>query len=202
VKTLPSFAAAIVGILFLSILGLQAQETFAGPGTGTTTLSYCVAGPSSAYNTKLTGTPRLQYINATSDKAASVIQFYTAGAPASVTGLSTNGQKVIKMAGTGYASNDVLVVRSVSNNTYARCVVTTNSTTTVTVAANLPWDLVTNDQVWKMTAGGSIPVGAATKELNAGAGAVYNGQKAKPLLFEIDGTSACHINAAAGYFHQ
>lgn len=194
---------ALLGILLLFAFSppAVAQETFAGTGEGTTTLSYFIAGPSTPYNQRMTGTPRLQYINATSDKAGSVIQFYTAGEPALVTGFSTNGQKAILMAGTGYASNDVLVVRSVANDTYARYLVTTNSTTNVTVSANLSWALDVRDQVFKMTTAGKIPVGAATKELNAGAGAIYNGQKRKPLLFEIDGTSACKINACSGYFH-
>lgn len=191
------FAAALVACI-AAPLQMEAQttypKTFAGVGTGATTLSYFIA-PASGQ-----GIPRLQYINATSDKAGSVIQFYTAAAGTRITTASTG--TTITAVGTSYASNDVIIVRFRATDTYQRLVVSASTATNITTTAALQATAAVGDTVYEVTAAGSIPVGAATKELNAGAGAIFNGQEGYPLLFEIDGTSACKINAASGIFQR
>jgi hypothetical protein len=185
--------AAIVACVLLPV---RAAETFAGTGTDVgNTLCYYVA--SAKY-----GVPRLSYINATSDKSASVIQFYSAASPLLVTATSAAGQTIVSAVPTTITNNDIVIVRSIANDTYQRCVVSSVTATNFVVGANLAFALAVGDPIYKVTAAGTIPVGAATKELNAGPGSIYNGQRNRPLLFEIDGTSACQINAASGFFDQ
>lgn len=146
------------------------------------------------------GTPMMTYVNATSDKAGSVIQFYTAGSPVQCN--FTNSTVTIPVTSTnGFNfSSGVIVIRHYLTDTYERRVLTTSTGSTNLVVTSAPGTTtIPGDQIWPMTTAGSIPVGSATKELNGGSG-IYAGQRAKPFLFEIDGTSACQINAAGGTY--
>lgn len=179
----------------LVINGQTALNTFSGTGTGSTTLSYFIA--SGQY-----GQARLQYINATSDLSSSVIKFYTLSSP-EVINIATNATQVtIYCANPGITNNNVCVLRNVAMDTYQRLVVSSATATSITFTANITYASSVGDVVYLATANGTIPVGAATKELNAASGAIYNGQNYLPLLFEVNGTSACSINCCSGYFDR
>lgn len=175
----------------------QSTATFAGPGsTGTTLSSYISPGVTNG------GIPRLQFINATSDKAASILQFYSTTVSSRVTNTTASGQAVIQAPGGSFTGSDIIVVRSVANDTYQRLIVSSSAAGTITATANLNFALASGDIVYKMTANGSVPVGAATLTLNAVGGGLYNGQSLRPFLIDLDGTSACKINIASGIWQQ
>lgn len=180
----------------LSVGTLRAGDTFAGPGTTGTTLSYYVV--SAAGN----GVPRVQYINATSDKSTSVLKFYTPSVTRLITATGASGQAVITADSTGFAVSDVCVVRHVATDTYERLVISATNSTTITFTANLAASVAAGDYVNKMAAKGTIPVGATTKEINAAHGGVFNGASGKSVLIDLDGTSACSINVAAGVYEK
>jgi hypothetical protein len=187
-----SFLSIILGvaILAITIIPVQAQIKFeAGTGTDvSTTLCYY------AFSSKGAGTPVIKYLNVTSDKASSVVQFYTAGSSILVTNSVIAGTNTILLTGTtsGFQTNDVIVIRSVSNDTYQRTSVSQVAAGSIVTAQNTAFALAAGDVIYRMSTAGAIPVGNATVTIT---GACYSGARDKPLLLEVDGTSACQINA-------
>jgi hypothetical protein len=173
-----------------------ADDTFSGPGTSGTTLSYFVS--SAAGN----GTPRVQYLNGTSDKSTSKFTFWTPSAVFTITTGTNASQATIFCDGTSVTNSDVLVVRHVASDTYERLIFTSSTASTITFTANLAAATAAGDQVYKMANKGTIPVGATTKEINANNGGIFNGLSTKPVLIDLDGTSAVTINVASGKYEK
>ena len=143
---------------------------------------------------------RLQYVNATSDKAASLLSFKSASKWTTVTAASASNQTVINAPPyAGAAANDVLVLFSLVTGTGIRGVVSSVDAVagTITLTANLGLAMAPGDMVHLMATKAQIPVGAATKEANAPTVFAVN---EGPALIELDGTTACRINLAAGEY--
>lgn len=187
------YIAALLAIGIGYTAFAAAKRHFAGLGTGATTLSYYITSAMGD------GTPRVQYVNVTSDKAASVLKFYDAGTPIMMTAGQSSTTN-FTCVGTSFASNDVVVLRDVSADTYERVVVYGSTATNVTTQAAITGTYVAGDLAYEMTANGQFAVAAATVEKNAVGGAIYNGTEGEPTLIEVDGTSACKINAIAGIY--
>ncbi len=143
---------------------------------------------------------RVQYVNATSDKAASLLTFKSLSKTTTLTAASASAQTVINAPPySGAAANDVVVLFSYATGTGIRGVVSSVDAVagTITLTANLGLALAPGDTVHLMTSRAQIPVGAATKEANAPTVfVVLEG----PALIELDGTSACRINLVAGEY--
>lgn len=195
-KTLIKFVTALT--ILAAAITARADLFYSGYGTGvSTTLCYNIVPPKGAL------IPCVQYINVTSDKAASVIQFYTAGTPVVITATQSYATNILTAVGTGFSGSDVVVVWHKTSGTFERGAVSSAGATSITLSANLGTKATAGDLIYKMTASGSIPVGAATKELNAPGGAVFTGQGSnKPILIDIDGTSACKINAVCVVYRR
>lgn len=166
---------------------------FAKTGDAGTTLSHVVV-PAGGRDRI-----RLQYVNATSDKAASLLTFKRPSLSTVVTDPAATNQKVVKCVPyAGAAANDVVVGYSyAAGQAFRGVVASVQAGVSVTLVANLALALAPGDLVFLMAAAGQIPVGAATKEANAPTVfAVDEG----PALIELDGTSACRINLVAGEY--
>ena len=166
---------------------------FSFTGTAGTTLSSVVV-PASGRDRI-----RVQYVNATSDKAASLLTFKSAAKSTVVTTASASNQAVINCVPyAGAAANDVVVLFSAITGTGVRGVVTSvQAGVSITLTANLGLALAPGDMVYLMAAFGQIPVGATTKETNAPTVFVVN---EGPGLVELDGTAACRVNLVAGEY--
>ena len=142
---------------------------------------------------------RVQYVNATSDKAASLLIFKAPSKTTVVTAISASNQTVINCVPySGAAANDIVVLFSAITGTGVRGVVASvQAGASITLNANLGLALAPGDMVHLMTAFGQIPVGAATKETNAPTVFVVN---EGPALVELDGTTACRVNLVAGEY--
>lgn len=143
---------------------------------------------------------RVQYVSATSDKAASLLTFRSASEAAGVLAASASNQKVIGAAPyAGAAQNDVVVLLSKATGQAIRGVVDAVDAVakTITLKGNLGLALAPGDSVHLMVTKGQIPVGAATKEANAPT--VFASLEG-PVLLELDGTSVCRINLVAGEY--
>ena len=143
---------------------------------------------------------RMQYVSATSDKAGSVLLFRAAARFTTVTAASAANQTVISAPPyIGAAAGDVLVLFSLVTGNGVRGVVASVNTVagTITLTANLGVALAPGDTVHLMVSSGQIPVGAATKDVNAPTVFVVNDG---PGLVELDGTAACRINLVAGEY--
>ena len=142
---------------------------------------------------------RVQYVNATSDKAASLLIFKAPSKSTVVTAASASNQTVINCVPySGAAANDVVVLFSAITGTGVRGVVASvQAGVSITLNANLGLALAPGDNAYLMAAFGQIPVGAATKETNAPTVFVVN---EGPALVELDGTAACRVNLVAGEY--
>jgi hypothetical protein len=193
-----NLAVAVMAIgLSIAAIPVKAQtrQGFAETGTGTTLASVVV--PLGL------GRPVVTYVSATSDKAASVLQFKKCTAGAQTLTLATNAsQAVVHVpASSFWAANDVGVLWHKSVDSYERVTVSaTNGLTALTLSANLGTAVVAGDQLFKMSNAGTIPVGNATKEITTVG--VYHSPPGLPVVIDLDGTSACKINLATGYFSQ
>jgi hypothetical protein len=143
---------------------------------------------------------RVQYASATSDKAASFLTFRSQSRATTVTATSAANQTVINAPPyLGAAANDVVVLFSNATGTGVRGVVASvdAGAGTITLSANLGLALASGDTVSLMITRGQVPVGAATKEVNAPT--VFAANEG-PALIELDGTAACRINLVAGEY--
>jgi hypothetical protein len=142
----------------------------------------------------LAGQPVVSYFSATSDKAASTIKGYSTAAGIPVTATAASGQAVVTHASgaSAFAANDIVIVRSVANNTYQRVVVASDTSTSVTFNENLNFALAAGDQLYIATVNAQIPVAAATVSVIS---ETFAGTEGRPLLVDLDGTSASQINA-------
>jgi hypothetical protein len=142
---------------------------------------------------------RVQYVSATSDKAASLLIFKAPSKSTVVTATSAANQTVINCVPyAGAAANDVVVLFSAVTGTGIRGVVASvQAGVSITLNANLGLALAPGDNVYLMATFGQIPVGAATKEANAPTVFVVN---EGPALVELDGTAACRVNLVAGEY--
>lgn len=166
------------------------------PKTGTTVARSIVQSAPDA-------TPHLTYFNCTSDKAASVIKAL-AGVNShvvQVAALSTATTLTLDNVDQ-LADADVLIIEPAGG--VAPFVATIASsgvnptTKVVTFTGQLGAAVGKGSKVWRTRSMGQIPVGAATKELGPlpYPGAILLGQNGAPLMLELDGTSACRIDAA------
>ena len=142
---------------------------------------------------------RVQYVSATSDKAASLLTFKAPTKSTVVTATSAANQTVINCVPyAGAAASDVVVLFSAVTGTGIRGVVASvQAGVSITLNANLGLALAPGDMVHLMVTAGQIPVGAATKEANAPTVFVVN---EGPGLIELDGTAACRVNLVAGEY--
>lgn len=147
------------------------------------------------------GVPMVTFMDVTSDNATGAITFKTHSNPTLVTTAQGSAGTNITCVGTGYASNDVLVVYHRTGNTYERAVVWSASATNINTTVALGTATAVGDTVYEMTAAGTATVGDANKQLIA-AGGLYFGTKGYPLLIELsgDGTNTVNINVVSGQY--
>lgn len=191
-KFIKTFLAATFVAFSITALAYPpiALDAFSGPGIAVgTTLSYTVV---SAYS-KNAGTPVVNFISAQSEKAASVVQFYSPNTNTSANYVSTTVSLPVAFTN-GFASGDIIVIRHASTDTYERRILTTfTSATNLTVTVAPTVALAVGDSVYRMVTDGTIAWGPSTNTISAAAG-LYSGLPGKPVLVEIDFTAAGSIN--------
>lgn len=167
-----------------------------GSTNGATTLSWVIVPCMSANG----GVPIVTYVNATSDKAGSVIQFYKVDAVTEANYASTTTSVPVSLTN-GFPASEAVIIRHKATDTYEKATVTTFTSGTNLTLTAAPWKaLAVGDSIYHITKTGvsSIPVGNATKELN-GPG-IFAGQRNMPLYAEIDATTSGTFNAICVLF--
>lgn len=140
----------------------------------------------------------IRYLNATSDKAGSVITIYTNTAPVSVTALFSGATNVLGSFSEFTAGDFVLVQKgNTPNDTYIKDYCATASATNFTPRLTAT-SIAVGDRIYKVGAVGTITVGAATKEMVGPF--IWASQLGHPVLLELDGTSAVQVNVVGGEF--
>ena len=147
------------------------------------------------------GVGSIRTILAKSDSSAGTITFYRATTPAAVVtnALAAGYSNILcQLAGTAWAQNDVLLLRSMANNTFQRVLLSsTNGSgiliTNALTAATTSFALSPGDQVYKMSSVGSILVGAGVVNW-AQNGPLWHTQEAQPGLVELSATGSTTNN--------
>jgi hypothetical protein len=200
---LTALMAASVALVSLPAIGAPEWSVWSGGGTDvSTTLCYSVVSARG----KNGGVPVITYLSATSDKAGSVVQFYTASNAVTVQAANTtvtiplSGSAITNVALCFNTNGGIVVIEHKATDTYERRILGASGSDTNLVVTSAPTvALAAGDVIYPMYTAGSIPVGNATLGLGPGDG-IYSGQAGRPLLLEVDGTSACQINAVSAKF--
>lgn len=192
----------ILGLLALFSLSLNAQvllQPYSAVSVGTTngasTLSWVIAPCYSANG----GVPIVTYLNATSDKASSVVQFYKV--TASTVANNTNTTTSVPVVTTnGFDTGLSVIVRHVANDVYEKLAITQSTGgTNLTLTAGPAGSIAIGDIIYSISKTGvsKIPVGNATVALT---GNIYAGQRNAPIYAEVDSTTSGTLNAMAVQF--
>lgn len=199
IKGISKLAVAVMAIIAFAVIPAHAQvtvkHTFANTGTA-------IAATNSHFIVTANGVgPGVAtYVSATSDKAGSILQFWKVSTASPVT-IATNASQAILYvdSGTSFTAGSTVVLRHATADTYERLVVSSSTSTNITFTTSLVSAAAVGDTAYLMATAGTIPVGAATKEITA-VGGFYHIPAGLPMLVELDGTSACKINLISGYF--
>lgn len=166
-----------------------------GNASGTTLASVIISARSANI-----GAPQLTHLNVTSDKAGSLLKFYVPSA--STAANFTNSTTSLPVNQTnGFASSDIIIIQHVNTDTYERRVLTTfTSSTNLTVTSAPSTAVIPGDIIWDVgqTAVANVPVGNTNISL-IGNG-LFAAPPGQPVLLDLDGTSACSINAVSGTY--
>jgi hypothetical protein len=172
-----------------------------GCGDGNATNSCTIISANGKLGTPGVGQPLVTYINVTSDKSTSKLNWYSVGAPVACTG--PNSTTRIDVANTNtFVAGDVVIIQHVAGDTYERRVITASTGATNLVTWWAPATAcAAGDLVYRCTKiGNGIPVGA-TNFIWAGTGLIA-GQAGAPLLIDLDGTSAVSINCITARYER
>lgn len=182
-----------------------------GFGVGSTNvpgaLPWAIVGARSANG----GAPAVYHINAGSDATLASLRFYRVVSQTEAK-FATNATTTISVASTntpgtssGWGWNaGTIIIRHMLDDTYEKRTLTTatgntNIVTTAAPSTTVPGDiiyLVVTNATMGLTATGAV----GTNSVNGGGGPIYVGQKGKPLMVEVNGTSAAVINSIGGLY--
>lgn len=192
----------IIGILiaFVVCLGAataNAQTTFAGQGVSqTATNEYYIVPAGDGY-------AQIQYVNVNSDKAGATLRFFTPSQNSLVlTNTQSIGSSNITFTSNSTLTNgDYVVIRHATGNQWKYNV---GAATATNVFLSMPLSnaIVAGDVLTEYSVAGSVLWGALTNSLNAGGAGIFNGPLAKPVVVEIDSTSAGALNVVAGEYKR
>jgi hypothetical protein len=141
----------------------------------------------------------LENISVTSDKAGSEIDFFVGAAPgllASNAAVSAATLSVSEAFAATIATNDLFYIFNTATRSGEVRSLSSKSGGTLTFsgsALSVAYPAATT-RIFKLNANGSIPVGAATKELNLSPGVITMAPVGRPLVIRLDSTSAGAIN--------
>ncbi len=186
----------ILALVFGVSLANAQSVTFAGQGTVQSATNIWFLVPPGD------GSPRVEFINAASDKAASFIAFYNpSGNQIVLTNTPTAGTTNITFTSNSTLTNgDFVVIRhSATGNTW-KYQVGAATATNVFLSMPLSNAVVAGDVLQEYQRAGRVAWGAATNSLNANGGGIFNGLRAQPVLVELDSTSAGNLNVVSGIY--
>lgn len=148
-------------------------------------------------------TPHVTNLDCTSDKAASLLKIHAGYASYQVQADQALGDSTLTLDTVeDLADGDVLVIHTPGVLPFVKTVNTSGvnaGTKVVTFTATLGVAVKKGARVYRTKQVAQLPVGAARKTLGPTEldGAFCVGEAGMPLVLELDGTSACRIDAAA-----
>lgn len=197
--------AALTAALATAALAQPATYSSFSAGTtnGATALSWVVIGANSANS----GTPIVTMIDAVSDKAGAKVQAYriTSETPAT----HTNSTVTLPVASGGVNSGTILI-RHLLSDTYEKRTLTTSTASTNLVVTAAPLaNVVPGDVIYHISSTfapsitlktNNFTIGGTGNSLQMEGTQLIAGQKGKPLLLEVDGTSSATLQGATAKY--
>lgn len=195
-------AAVAVAVFSLSALAVPPDPLTGFSATttnGATTLSYAVVSANSANG----GAPAITYLNAGSDLASAKLQFYKVTSLIQATGAGSTTRLDVNGTNTGvnWQSGQV-IIRHMADDSYEKRILAANTGSTNIIVTVAPMGTMAAGDIiyYAVTAGGgTINWGALTNGVGPG-NYIYVGQPQKPLLLEINATTAGAINVGSGVY--
>lgn len=139
----------------------------------------------------------VRLINATSDKANSVVAFFTGDAPIALTEAAPDADTTLVVGTTAAATlsaNDIIAIFNNATGAIQLRTVSSVSGGTVTVGAGITGaHAIADTQIFKMVAAGTLKLGATTLNM-APDFPITIGRIGRPFLVRVDSTSAGSIN--------
>lgn len=143
------------------------------------------------------GAPRVTWLSFSSDIAANNLQVYACTNQCFITNAGASGTNQLWMDTTCFFSNDVIVIRSLANDTYQRAVVTNVSASQMGIWPSAGFATTNGDLVYQMQPLYTLnSLAAGTTNYNA-YGSIA-GREGLPLLLDIGYSNNASIKACIG----
>jgi hypothetical protein len=205
-----TLAVLMPGILMLAtyasfgqINATQPYRVFAAGATNAGTLACVIIGAHAVNG----GTPVITSLFAGTDKSTAKVQFYKVLRQTSARYANNSGAVISVDSTNGFVSGDVIIIRHLNNDGYEKRTLTTMTSATNLTTTAAPYTTVPGDIIYGVTTtgAGSIPVSTNNVAspayiVSVSGTAIYAGQKACPLLVEIDATTTGTINYATAVY--
>ena len=205
-RTFKTLAVLLVAVFAIQAMGQSIVGKIADAKTGTdvgTTLCYAILSGDGGTEYYENGssrrlTPFVTFLSATTDKSTAITFRVPDGNVAVASGANTTTSCPVA-ATNGFAANDVVIIRHQATDTYERAVLGSFATNNaIVLAANPGTAMAAGDLIYRVAASGTIPINNTTA--NYYGDIIYSGKPGVPLMVDIDGTSACQINAVCATY--
>lgn len=190
-------------------VGFQDSQTtmFGGKGVAFSVIGSVISNAQwFATSANAQGTPRIQFLDASSDLTNAVATFYITTNSWSLTNSAAANATQFQVAtNAGLATNDILLLWNKANDSY-QMLVTSNLSATVIGTYNSATNAsAVGDVLFKMSPASSValtfgPPGPNTfnRTLSASSAGLFAGQLGKPVLVVVTGTTTVTINSISG----
>ena len=205
-RTFKTLAVLLVAVFAIQAMGQSIAGKIADAKTGTdvgTTLCYAILSADGGTEYYENGssrrlTPFVTFLSATTDKSTAITFRVPDGNIAVASGANTTTSCPVA-ATNGFAANDVVIIRHQATDTYERAVLAAFATNNAIVLTAAPGTaMAAGDLIYRVAASGTIPINNTTA--NYYGDIIYSGKPGMPLMVDIDGTSACQINAVCATY--
>ena len=205
-RTFKTLAVLLVAVFAIQAMGQSIVGKIADAKTGTdvgTTLCYAILSGDGGTEYYENGssrrlTPFVTFLSATTDKSTAITFRVPDGNVAVASGANTTTSCPVA-ATNGFAENDVVIIRHQATDTYERAVLGAFATNNAIVLSASPGTaMAAGDLIYRVAASGTIPINNTTA--NYYGNIIYSGKPGVPLMVDIDGTSACQINAVCATY--
>ena len=136
---------------------------------------------------------RIVQATASSDLASANMLFRTGVTPLSITKSNNVGTTIDVGYTNGFATGDYVVLETAAGVWTNAQIASFTGSTNIVFGYNLPITRV-GDQIYKMSSPAALYVGVWTNRTFSGE-AVYVGNKSRPVIVYVNGTSACSLDA-------
>lgn len=167
----------------------------AGPTASSNVVWYCTSASGDV--------PCFQTLTVKGDITANDINIYISTNSAPITNALGASGTNLQLNATGFASNDVVVIRYVAADRYQRCVVTNWNGSNLFIHPGLALDAAVGDYVYKMSPNGALLYSASnTTNYMGGGGPLFYGRQGYPTLIDLYYSNTASFKLISGSYYN